>query len=52
MTKESAIDCRFIELMPFDGNNWDPNQFVSFTDMKNNLIHGNVGKYISDPSIH
>lgn len=31
--KEHNITVRFIELMPFDGNRWDPTQFVSYYEM-------------------
>lgn len=31
------ITVRFIELMPFDGNNWDSKQFVSYTEMVDRL---------------
>lgn len=32
LTEELDIDVRFIEYMPFDGNKWNYNKFVSYTD--------------------
>lgn len=33
LTKENAIDVRFIEFMPFTGNRWNDQRFVSYADM-------------------
>lgn len=33
MTRESPIDVRFIEYMPFGGNKWETEKMVSFADM-------------------
>ncbi|XP_070155914.1 molybdenum cofactor biosynthesis protein 1 [Polyergus mexicanus] len=33
-TKERPIDIRFIEYMPFQGNEWKENKMVSFNEMK------------------
>jgi molybdenum cofactor biosynthesis protein A len=33
LTQENAIDVRFIEYMPFDGNRWTDSKFVSYADM-------------------
>lgn len=33
-TKERPIDVRFIEYMPFQGNEWNENKMVSFDEMK------------------
>ena len=33
LTKDSHIDVRFIEYMPFDGNKWNNNKMVSFREM-------------------
>ncbi|XP_012264226.1 molybdenum cofactor biosynthesis protein 1 isoform X2 [Athalia rosae] len=33
-TKDRPIDVRFIEYMPFSGNQWQENRMVSFQDMK------------------
>jgi GTP 3',8-cyclase / cyclic pyranopterin monophosphate synthase len=30
LTKAVKVDCRFIELMPFDGNHWDPKTFIAY----------------------
>lgn len=32
-TKSSPVEIRFIEYMPFDGNTWDNNIFVSYQEM-------------------
>nr|XP_012136653.1 PREDICTED: molybdenum cofactor biosynthesis protein 1 isoform X2 [Megachile rotundata] len=34
LTKDRPIDVRFIEYMPFDGNEWNQNKMVSFSVMK------------------
>lgn len=33
-TKDRPIDVRFIEYMPFQGNEWKENKMVSFDEMK------------------
>lgn len=33
LTREKALDVRFIEYMPFTGNKWDLDKFVSYKDM-------------------
>lgn len=33
MTADKAVDVRFIEYMPFDGNKWNFNKFVPYTEM-------------------
>lgn len=33
LTKDKNIDVRFIEYMPFSGNKWDYDKFVSYKDM-------------------
>lgn len=38
LTEELDIDVRFIEYMPFDGNKWNLNKFLSYTDTVS-LIH-------------
>ncbi|CAK9805000.1 Molybdenum cofactor biosynthesis protein 1 [Anthophora quadrimaculata] len=35
LTKDRPIDVRFIEYMPFQGNEWNENKMVSFKAMKN-----------------
>ncbi|XP_031567689.1 molybdenum cofactor biosynthesis protein 1-like isoform X3 [Actinia tenebrosa] len=35
LTENKAVDVRFIEYMPFDGNKWNVNKFVSYKDMLN-----------------
>lgn len=34
LTKDRPIDVRFIEYMPFSGNNWDELKMLSFEEMK------------------
>ncbi|KAH0546128.1 molybdenum cofactor biosynthesis protein 1 isoform X2 [Cotesia glomerata] len=34
LTKDRPIDVRFIEYMPFSGNNWDEAKMLSFEEMK------------------
>ena len=34
LTRERAINVRFIEYMPFDGNAWQPKKMVSYADMR------------------
>ena len=34
LTRDRPIEVRFIEFMPFDGNQWDERHLVSFSDMK------------------
>lgn len=36
-TKYTAIDIRFIEFMPFDGNKWSSNQIFSHDEILNNV---------------
>ena len=33
LTKDKALDIRFIEFMPFDGNEWSRNKFVPYISM-------------------
>mmetsp|Transcript_27915 Transcript_27915/g.36309 ORF Transcript_27915/g.36309 Transcript_27915/m.36309 type:complete len:457 (-) Transcript_27915:155-1525(-) len=35
LTKDRAIDVRFIEWMPFDSNSWNGENFVSYNEMMN-----------------
>lgn len=37
-TKQRPIDVRFIEYMPFQGNEWNKNKIVSFEEMKNAIL--------------
>ena len=37
LTKDVKIDVRFIELMPFDGNDWDPKKFISYLEVIDRL---------------
>lgn len=34
MTKDRPLDIRFIEYMPFYGNEWKENKMISFDEMK------------------
>jgi cyclic pyranopterin phosphate synthase len=44
LTKSVNVDFRFIELMPFDGNEWKPENFVSYIEvidrLKNEYVSG------------
>jgi len=42
LTKQVPMDVRFIELMPFDGNEWNPKQFVSYKEIIDRLRVENV----------
>ncbi len=42
LSKEFDIDCRFIELMPFDGNEWSPDKFVSYFEATDRLAQQGV----------
>ncbi|XP_065910245.1 molybdenum cofactor biosynthesis protein 1-like isoform X2 [Dysidea avara] len=33
LTRDKCVDVRFIEYMPFDGNKWNYNKFVSYNEM-------------------
>jgi cyclic pyranopterin phosphate synthase len=35
---EHGVTVRFIEIMPFDGNAWNPRTFVSYIEMKDILM--------------
>ena len=37
LAKDSPLDIRFIELMPFDDNNWSTKKMVSYMEMKSRL---------------
>lgn len=50
-TKEEKVDIRFIEFMPFDGNNWNWDKKVSYQEILNQLtekIGSNGFKKIQD----
>lgn len=34
LTRDSPIDVRFIEYMPFQGNKWNENTMMSYQEMK------------------
>ena len=38
LTKNRPIDVRFIEYMPFSGNEWNKNKMVSFAEMKQIIL--------------
>jgi cyclic pyranopterin phosphate synthase len=42
LTRENRVDCRFIELMPFDGNDWNPKKFISFYEVIDRLKNFHV----------
>ena len=42
LTKAVNVDFRFIELMPFDGNEWSPKNFVGYTEVIDRLQQEHV----------
>lgn len=38
LTKDKPIDVRFIEYMPFTGNEWNKDKMVSFAEMKKIIL--------------
>lgn len=44
LTREAPIDVRFIELMPFDGNSWSKEKFVSYHEIIDRLRVEHVSK--------
>ena len=44
ISKSNKLDIRFIEWMPFGGNKWDKNLFVSYDNMTQKLkdFYGNI----------
>lgn len=46
LTKENNLDCRFIELMPFDGNDWTLSQMMTFQE----ALVGLQSSFISNTS--
>ena len=37
LTRHKALDVRFIEYMPFDGNQWNSEKFIPFEQMLNHI---------------
>lgn len=37
LTKDVNLDCRFIELMPFDGNQWSDDKYISYFEVLDQL---------------
>ncbi|RIA96813.1 hypothetical protein C1645_796105 [Glomus cerebriforme] len=37
LTRNKAIDMRFIEYMPFDGNKWNEKKFISYRELLDNI---------------
>lgn len=52
MTRDKAIDIRFIEYMPFTGNKWDLNKFVSYEDMLKKItqVYSNFSPLPNEPN--
>jgi molybdenum cofactor biosynthesis protein A len=42
LTRDYRVDVRFIEFMPFDGNHWSDDRFLSYADMLE-IIGGHFG---------
>lgn len=49
LTEDLDLDIRFIEYMPFDGNKWNLNKFLSYPDMVS-LIHARWPSFARVPS--
>ena len=39
LTRDRPVEVRFIEFMPFDGNQWDERHLVPFAEMKEQIRH-------------
>ncbi|KAJ3326287.1 Molybdenum cofactor synthesis protein 1 [Boothiomyces sp. JEL0866] len=52
MTKDLPIYIRFIEYMPFDGNKWNTEKFISYQDMLQLIrnVHPDIMKEMDDPN--
>lgn len=51
MTREMPIYVRFIEYMPFGGNKWNTEKFISYTDMLKKIqLINQVEKCVDDPN--
>lgn len=52
LTREKAIDVRFIEYMPFTGNKWDLDKFVSYKDMLREItrVHSDFSPLPNGPN--
>lgn len=52
LTREKPIQVRFIEYMPFDGNRWNDQKFISYKEMidRIKLEFGNDFRRLPDPS--
>mmetsp|Transcript_2842 Transcript_2842/g.9236 ORF Transcript_2842/g.9236 Transcript_2842/m.9236 type:complete len:333 (-) Transcript_2842:1313-2311(-) len=50
LTRDDAINVRFIEYMPFDGNRWETNKVVSYAEAKARIeaAHPSVRRRASD----
>ena len=42
LTKDLPLDVRFIEMMPFDANNWDATKMVTYLEIIDNLKEGGI----------
>jgi cyclic pyranopterin phosphate synthase len=51
LTRELRLDVRFIELMPFDGNEWAPEKFMGYLEVIDRLKAENVSTSVIDASI-
>ena len=47
MTKDSPINVRFIEYMPFDGNKWSTEKMVSHAEMRSRIEERSVRSRVS-----
>ena len=51
-TRDRAVDVRFIEYMPFDGNAWNDQKLVSYQEMLGNIqeVYPSLGKLVDLPN--
>jgi GTP 3',8-cyclase / cyclic pyranopterin monophosphate synthase len=52
LTTHIPVYARFIEYMPFDGNKWNTEKFLSYGDMLSNIrnVYPSIEKCIDDPN--
>ncbi len=52
LTKELPLNVRFIEYMPFGGNKWNMDKFVSYSDMLKKIkkVYPDIYKIADDPN--
>lgn len=51
LTREVKLDVRFIELMPFDGNEWSPDKFIGFHEVIDKMKSDHVRLLVISTSL-